>query len=92
MDPCRRVAVVGASAARQGSIVIVTLELTDREAAIFGELRRMAYLTSDADVLRVAVFRLAREFDVEGLHPSDFGLPTRARRNRGGVFHEERSK
>jgi hypothetical protein len=40
------------------------LELSDREAAIVGELRRLAFVRSDAAVVRLALWRLAAHYDV----------------------------
>lgn len=63
----------------------VILDLSDREWTILGEVRAAARLQSDADVFMVAMYRLAREFDIKGLHPSDYAVGSKQRR----VFHGE---
>jgi len=63
----------------------VTWEITEREATILAELRAMARLQSDPDVIRLALFRMAREFGIENLHHSDYALGS----NRSRSFHVE---
>jgi len=66
-----------------GESRVLILELTDREATILAEVRAMVRLSTDADVLRVAMFRLARELDIANLHPSDWAISG----NRARMFH-----
>jgi len=57
------------------------LELSDREAAIVGELR-LAGVRSDADLVRVALWRFGQHLEYAGLKISDFELLEDGRRRR----------
>ena len=58
-------------------VVVTTVWMNARERLILDEMRGLAKLDSDANLLRCALWFYAKHLDVPGLHYSDFGLRQR---------------
>lgn len=63
-------------------IAIATCPLTVRERLIVDEMKAIAGLGSDANLVRAALFCFARQLHVEHVHYTDFGLRAPGRSTR----------
>ena len=67
---------------RQRDIRTLACPLTVRERRMVDDLKAVAGLGSDANLVRTALYALARHLDLEGLTPRDFGLRSAGRSTR----------
>jgi len=58
----------------------VRFMLTRRERALLDTMRAIAGVRTDAEVVRVALYRLAEHFQIDGLAIDDFAVEERPRR------------